>query len=222
MKAPFMGTISDINRKFKKLVRCSTMSYLKPPKRIPFWLNLGIKFAEHKTQAEMLPARILSWYPKAAISSGVLESLIAHGGADVSSRLLKLVRMQVSFMVTCPFCIDLNSSDWEAERITQEEIEALQGQRELETILTFTEAERVALTYSRGQTMTPAQITPDLAEQMHIHFNERQFVIITTTCAQVNYWARLIKGFGVPPVGMSGICSFPELEVGSNDTSKNT
>jgi hypothetical protein len=53
-------------------------AFIDPPRRISFLLRLGIKVSEKITGRVMFPARILAWYPKAAIGSGVLESLVAH------------------------------------------------------------------------------------------------------------------------------------------------
>jgi hypothetical protein len=78
------------------------LSFIDPPKKIPFFLKIGIWIARRKTKKEMLPARILSWYPKAAISSGIMESFAAHDDKTPGKRLLKLIRMQTSFIVSCP------------------------------------------------------------------------------------------------------------------------
>ena len=49
-------------------------AFIKQPERIPFFLKLGILISERITGKTMLPARILAWYPKAAIGSGVMEA----------------------------------------------------------------------------------------------------------------------------------------------------
>ena len=65
---------------------------ISPPRRIPLILRIGIWVSERITGRQMHPARILAWYPKAAIGSGVLEALVAHREPDVDERLLKIVR----------------------------------------------------------------------------------------------------------------------------------
>ena len=45
-------------------------AFIKQPDRILFFLKLGILISELITGKTMLPARILAWYPKAAIGSG--------------------------------------------------------------------------------------------------------------------------------------------------------
>jgi hypothetical protein len=84
-------------------------AFIDEPKRISLLLKMGILLSEKVTGKRMLPARILAWYPKAAIGSGALESLVAHYDGLLNERMLKLVRMTASFSAACPFCIDMNS-----------------------------------------------------------------------------------------------------------------
>ena len=88
-------------------------AFIAPPKRIPFYLRIGIWVTKRVTGKDLLPARLLAWYPKAALGSGVLESLVAHQDGNLDERMLKLVRMQASFAAACPFCIDMNSFQYE-------------------------------------------------------------------------------------------------------------
>ena len=175
------------------------MSFISPPKQIPFLLNLGILISEHMTGKTMLPPRILSWYPKAAIGSGIMEALVTHEDGAMNKRMLKLIRMTASFATACPFCIDMNSHEHRSHGLTDEEAESLRD--DFEKIDTFSEREKLAITYTRVISQTPLKFYPELVEKVKTAFNEREFVILVTTAAQVNYWARLIQALGIPPAG---------------------
>src|ERR1019366_3663938 len=108
-------------------------AYISPPTRIPFYLRIGLWIVRRRTGVDLLPPRLLAWYPRAAISSGVVESLIAHKDGHVTRRMLKMVRMTVSFTASCPFCIGLNSQGWEA-LLTESELHALQGATPVEDV----------------------------------------------------------------------------------------
>lgn len=181
-------------------------AFISPPPRIPFYIRIGLWLARRIAGVELLPPRLLAWYPKAAISSGILEALIAHGGRPdegrVSERMLKLVRMTVSFTVNCPFCMDMNSAGWE-DFLKNDELAALQGRKTIEETATFTHQERLAIEYARLASQTPLAFTPEFGERLQAVFTEREIVILATTAAQVNYWARLIQALGCPPVGMT-------------------
>lgn len=174
-------------------------AFIPQPPRIPIWLRAGIWISEKITGKTMLPARILAWYPKAALGSGVMEGLVAHEDGGMDRRLLKLVRMTASYAAACPFCIDMNSHEHRKEGISDEEVLALRG--DINSADTFSEREKLAVLYARAISQTPLKFHPDLVEQVKAAFSEREFVILASTAAQVNYWARLIQALGIPPAG---------------------
>ena len=176
-------------------------AFIEQPRKIPFFLRLGIRVSEKMTGRRMLPARLLAWYPKAAIGSGALEALVAHHDRELDERMLKLVRMAASFAAACPFCIDMNSHEHAALGIDAQEVLALRGQIELEQVSSFSTRERLAMRYARLISQTPLKFTPDFIELIRANFDEREMVILASTAAQVNYWARLIQALGIPPAG---------------------
>lgn len=165
-----------------------------------------ISYAEVKIGKKMMPARLLLWYPKAFVSSMILEGLVTHKDKVLSKRMLKLIRMQVSLRVACPFCIDMNSSEFKKFDITKEEIEAMQGKKKVKDITTFTYKEKLVLLYAKALTSTPIKMNPKLVTRMQKCFGEREFTIIITTIAQVDYWTRVIQGFGIQPAGFLEAC----------------
>ena len=181
-------------------------AFIAPPKSIPLYLRFGIWIAEKIARRELLPPKLLAWYPKVAISSGVLEALIAYRDGKLDERMLKLVRMQASFAVACPFCIDMNSAEYAQSGITPQELSALQGRSEVEAVKTFSVREKLALEYTRLISRTPLSFPQAFIQTLKENFNEREIVILATTAAQVNYWARLIQALGVPPIGYSDQC----------------
>lgn len=175
------------------------MTFIPQPSKIPLLLKLGILLSEKITGRMMLPPRILSWYPKAAIGSGIMEALVAHEDGRMDKRMLKLIRMTASYAVACPFCVDMNSHEYRKYGITDEEAESLRG--DVEKVSSFSQSEKLAITYTRLISATPLKFHPDIVEKVKAEFNEREFVILASTAAQVNFWARLIQGLGIPPAG---------------------
>jgi len=173
--------------------------FIAPPKRIPLLLRLGIWLSERMTGKTLLPPRLLAWYPKAAIGSGVMEALVAHEDGRMDKRMLKLIRMSASIAASCPFCIDMNSHEYRRYDITDEEAASLRG--DVEQVTTFSEREKLAIAYTRLISATPLKFHPDMVEKVKAAFSEREFVILASTAAQVNYWARLIQALGIPPAG---------------------
>jgi alkylhydroperoxidase family enzyme len=181
-------------------------AFIQAPANIPFYLRIGIWISKKATGKELLPARILAWYPKAAVGSGALEALVAHHDGKLDERMLKIVRIQASFAAACAFCIDMNSFQFEEAHITQDELLALQGRKTIEEVQTFSEREVLAIQYAKLVSQTPLQFPRPFIEELKQHFNEREIVILASTAAQVNYWARLIQALGIPPAGFSNQC----------------
>jgi alkylhydroperoxidase family enzyme len=178
-------------------------AFIDPPHKISIFLRLGILVSEKVTGRRMLPARILAWYPKTALGSGILESLVAHRDGRLDERTLKLVRMAASFAAACPFCIDMNSHEHASLGIDANEVLALRGQVTLESVVSFSARERLAIQYARLISQTPLKFQPDFIDRLKANFEEREMVILASTAAQVNYWARLIQALGIPPAGFS-------------------
>src|SRR5512145_163284 len=119
-------------------------AFIDPPAHIPFYLRIGLWISRLVTGRDLLPGRLLAWYPKAAISSGVMEALVAHQDALLDKRLLKLVRLRTSFFLACPFCIDMNACDYQQFGITPGEFSALEGKTDRQAEKTFSSREVLA------------------------------------------------------------------------------
>ena len=182
-------------------------AFIDPPKSIPFYLRIGIWISRMATGRDLLPGKLLAWYPKTAISSGVMEALVAHHDKTLGKRILKLVRLRTSFAVACPFCIDMNSYDYDQFGITSEELSALQGRSEITAVKTFSSREMIAMEYAVLISLTPLTFPQDFVSKLKAEFTEREIVILAATAAQVNYWARLLQALGVPPAGFSEHCN---------------
>lgn len=175
-------------------------AFIAPPRHIPLYLRFGLWIVRRRTGVDLLPPRLLAWYPRAAISSAVLEALIAHRDGALDARMLQLVRMTVSFTASCPFCIGMNSEGWES-RMTADELAALQGTASLQDVASFTDRERLAIEYARLASSTPLALSREFGARLTSVFSEREIVVLASTSAQVNYWARLIQSLGCPAQG---------------------
>ena len=176
------------------------MTLIGEPRTTPLLLRLGIALSERVTGRRMLPARLLAWYPRAAVGAGVLEALVAHD--EPSERLLKLVRVAASLTPNCAFCIDRNGFDPESAGVSAAEVDALRAGDPSP----FSASERLAIEYARRISSTPLVFPEDFMDALRAAYTERELVILASTAAQVNFWARLIQGLGIPPAGFGDAC----------------
>lgn len=100
----------------------------------------------------------------------------------------------------------MNSFEYEKNGITKQELDALSGRVNINEVATFSKKERIVVAYVKCVCRTPIQIPKEVSDSLIINFTEREIVILASTVAQVNYWARLIPGLGVPPEGFSDKC----------------
>lgn len=183
-------------------------AFINPPQTIPFYLKIGIWISKMITGRDLLPGKLLAWYPKAAISSAIMEVLVAHKDKNMTKRILKLVRLRTSFAVACPFCIDMNSYDYDQFGITPEELAALQGRIEIAAVNTFSVREIIAMEYAVLISRAPLQFPQAFVDKLKANFTEREIVVLASTAAQVNYWARLLQALGVPSAAFTNHCDF--------------
>ena len=100
----------------------------------------------------------------------------------------------------------MNSFGYEKNGITKQELDALSGKVNINEVATFSEKEKIVIDYVKCICRTPIQIPKGVSDNLILNFTEREIVILASTVAQVNYWARLIQGMGVPPEGFSNNC----------------
>ena len=181
----------------------SSGAFIDPPPRPPLLLRLATRLAERIAGKRLLPARLLAWYPRAALGAGILEATITDRDGRIDRRMLKLVRLAASFATACPFCADMNAHQHREAGVTDEELAALRNQFGPDDLPSLSELERVAVRYARLASQTPLRFPADLVADLQRLFGEREIVVLAATAAQVNYWARLVQALGVPPAGFS-------------------
>ena len=177
-------------------------SLIQAPEKIPWLSRILLNSAEKEFEKELLPGRILTWSTDLGVASGALELYIEKGAAKIlEPRLVYLIRMQVSYYVSCPFAIDVNSSIYKDHGITEQEIHAMQGTADVRTVGSFSEREVVALRYSIAMSQTPVAVDGHLLEDVRRVFSHEEIVAVATLAAKVNYWARLIEAWRIKPAG---------------------
>ncbi len=180
----------------------SMKSLIDPPKNMPCYLQPIAWYADQKAKREMLTGKILSWSPKIAISSGLLELYVEEGSAKVlNARMLTLIRLIVSYAVPNAFAVDINAQEYRKFDITDEELLALQGTKPIGEVSTFTKKEKLALEYALTLSKTPVVLTQSLLNHLRATFTEKEIVAIASLSAKVNYWTRLIEALRVKPAG---------------------
>ena len=82
-----------------------------------------------------------------------------------------------------------------------------QGRKEIAAIASFSKREKLASQYARLISQTSLKFPREFIDELKQNFTERELVILASTAAQVNYWARLVQALGIPPAGFTDQCA---------------
>ena len=124
-----------------------------------------------------------------------LESHLAH--CDLDPKLLELVKVRVSQINGCAYCIDMH---WRAARQHGElesRLYALDAWRESPG---YSDVERAALAWAEAVTQIEHDHVPDAVyEAACTYLDDRELVDLTLAIAAINAWNRLCIAFRSRP-----------------------
>jgi AhpD family alkylhydroperoxidase len=116
-----------------------------------------------------------------------LERYITTCGLD--HKLIHLLKMRVSQMNGCAFCIDMHSKDARALGETEQRLYELNAWRETPF---YSDRERAALQWVESLTLVSQTHVPDEAfAAVKKHFNEKEIVDLTLIGSMMNLWNRI-------------------------------
>ncbi len=115
----------------------------------------------------------------------------------LESSLLELVRVRVSQMNKCAFCIDIHTKD---ARTMAESEQRLYGLSAWEDTPYYSDRERAALAWAEAVTkISENGVSDTLYEQARLQFNEKELVDLTFAVIAINGTTRLSTAFQSQP-----------------------
>src|SRR5260221_14293015 len=124
-----------------------------------------------------------------------LEHYLHASGLD--AKLLHMVKMRVSQINGCAYCLDMHSKDARAAGETEQRLYELNAWRETPF---YSERERAALAWAEALTLVHQTHAPDdLYEEVRKRFTEEEVVSLTAAIVSINSWNRLAIGFRAVP-----------------------
>jgi AhpD family alkylhydroperoxidase len=115
----------------------------------------------------------------------------------LATTLLGLVRLRVSLMNGCEFCIHLHAAELRTLNETDERIEGLDDWRSSDA---YTKRERAALAWAEAVTNIQDGHAPDAVyDEVRAHFDEAETVNLTLAITTINAWNRISISLGRYP-----------------------
>ncbi|MBT1063565.1 carboxymuconolactone decarboxylase family protein [Bowmanella sp. Y26] len=121
-------------------------------------------------------------------------SKLADTPEGLPKSLLELVKMRVSQINNCAFCLDMHSKDARAMGETEQRLYLLNAWQESPM---YTQQERAALEWCEVLTrLSQVSVTEDCFERVKRHFTDKQMTDLTLAINAINGWNRLCVGLG--------------------------
>jgi AhpD family alkylhydroperoxidase len=124
-----------------------------------------------------------------------LNASVRASGLEKS--LLQLIRMRVSQINGCGYCLDMHSKEARAAGESEQRLYLLSVWREAPM---FSQRERAALAWSEAvTTLTDQHVPDDIYTQAAAEFNEAELAALTLAIIEINGWNRLAISFNKEP-----------------------
>ncbi len=133
--------------------------------------------------------------PGAYRAMAALERYVRECGLELP--LIELIKIRVSQINGCAYCLDMHTKDARAEGETEQRIYTLPAWRETPF---FTEREQAALAWAEAVTLVSETHVPDdVYELARAHFSDEELVNLTMVVVAINGWNRLSISFRAVP-----------------------
>jgi AhpD family alkylhydroperoxidase len=131
------------------------------------------------------------------VSPGAMKAMfgLEHyiHSCDLPENLLHLLKLRVSQINGCAYCIDMHTKDLRARGESEQRLYLLDAWREAPF---YTERERAALAWAEAVTLVAEGHVPDdIYEQAREQFSKEELVNLTVAIVAINGWNRLNVAF---------------------------
>ena len=167
--------------------------------------------AEQELIRKLFPQLIYNWTNGETSMKPRLDAAKAAPGAykamldlehylsqsSIEKPLRELIKMRVSQINGCAYCLDMHSKDARAAGETEQRLYLLNAWREAPF---YSDRERAALAWAESLTLIHANHVPDeIYEEARKHFSETELTDLTLVVVTINSWNRLAIAFRAVP-----------------------
>lgn len=124
-----------------------------------------------------------------------VQEYVDQSGLD--HKLLELVRMRVSQINSCAYCLDMHLKEGIEAGETPLRLVSVSAWRETPY---YTPKEQAALAFAETLTHLPEEQHSDhIHDELNKYFSKEEIANLTLAIVQINSWNRIVRSFGTVP-----------------------
>ena len=124
-----------------------------------------------------------------------VNEYIDNSGID--PKLLHLLRMRVSQINSCAYCLDMHFKEGIEDGETPLRLFSVSAWRETPY---YTPEEQAVLAFAETLTRLPEEQHSDhIHDELNKYYNKAEIANLTVAIAQINTWNRIVRSFGTVP-----------------------
>jgi AhpD family alkylhydroperoxidase len=120
------------------------------------------------------------------------QEYVDNSGLDI--KLLDLIRMRVSYINNCAYCLDMHFKEGIEAGETALRLISVPAWRETSY---YSPKEQAALAFAETLTYMPAnEASENIHDGLSEYFSKTEIALLTLAIIQINSWNRLVRSFG--------------------------
>lgn len=120
------------------------------------------------------------------------QEYVDNSGLD--DKLLHLIRMRVSQINSCAYCLDMHFKEGIEDGETPLRLVSVSAWRETNY---YTPQEQAVLAFAETLTRLPEEQHSDhIHDELNKYFSKDEIAILTLAVVQINSWNRIVRSFG--------------------------
>jgi alkylhydroperoxidase family enzyme len=139
---------------------------------------------------------------------GVVETAAELGWRRLDPDLRWLAIQASASHIGCSWCTDFGFYEGVQRGTSPQKVRDVPRWR---TSDAYDERERTVLEYAEAATATPVELSDDLVERLHRHFDDGEIVELAAWVALENFRSRFNAGLGLKSQGFSDRCELPSV-----------
>ncbi|MBK1646403.1 alkylhydroperoxidase [Thiocapsa imhoffii] len=171
--------------------------------RFPWYVRIFLANQRRRYGCELEPARLWGRTPRVFAALSFLYAALERRRSPIEPALRSLLRVRVSQLTWCAFCVDINGASGLRQGVTEAQLSALD--QAAESAL-FDDRVKAALAYAEAMTNSDRGVDDALFARLKDHFDDDAIIELTAVISYQNMSSRFNAALAVPA---QGFCQRP-------------